>query len=86
MVRYTSLSGDALLQRLLAVDLEKLLRDAREECADQSRRDFRTLRRRSHELLQIVGQELHVLAGAIFEHERKAAGCADAGNRRRREA
>ncbi len=37
-------------------------------------------------LLQIVGEELHVLAGAIFQNEGESAGGADAGNGGRREA
>ena len=44
------------------------------------------LRRGGHEFVQIVGQELHVLAGAVFQNEGESAGGADAGNRGRREA
>ena len=37
-------------------------------------------------LCQIVCQKLNVASGAVFEHELESAGCADSGDRRRREA
>ena len=48
--------------------------------------NLRTLARGGQELVQVVGEKLHVLARAVLENEREAAGCSDAGNRRRREA
>ena len=38
-----------------------------------------------HELLHIVGQELDVFPGTIFQHEGVTPGRADTGNRRWRE-
>ena len=42
------------------------------------------LRAAAMNLFMLLGEERHVLAGAILEHEREAAGRADAGNGRRR--
>ena len=43
-------------------------------------RDLRPFARRSRNLFEIVAEERHILSGAIFQHESKAAGGADAGN------
>ncbi len=76
---------DALLDHLVAVDRHELLRHAGQERGAQAA-DLRPFARRRHELVQIVGEEPDVAAGAVFENKGESAGCADAGNGRRREA
>ena len=77
---------DALLEHLVAIDRHELLRHARQERGDDAGAISGRLRAAAMNLLQIVGQELHVVAGAVFQDEGEAAGGADAGNGRRREA
>src|SRR4029077_1732941 len=68
---------------LVAIDVHKSLRHAREECRrDQA--DLRPLLGRRQELAQVVRQELHVASGPVFEYELESPGCPHAGDRRRR--
>ena len=71
-----------LLEHLVAIDIGEDLRRARDKRRGE-RRKLRPLARRLKESIRVLRQELDALAGAIFEHERHAAGGADAGNRRR---
>ena len=76
--------GDALLDDLVAIDRDELLRHARQEGGAETA-DLRPLARRGHELVQVVREKLHVAARPVLENEGEAAGGADSGNRRRRE-
>src|SRR5262249_24928399 len=74
----------SLLQRLVALDRDELLRHVGQECR-RKRREFRTLARGGNELVRVVGEKRDVTSGAILEDERKAAGRSDTGDGRRRE-
>ena len=74
---------DALRQDLVAIDVDEDLRHGRQERA-VGRSDLRPLAHSFEEAVQVLAEEGHVAARAIFEHEGDAAGRADAGNRRRR--
>src|SRR2546428_13091206 len=78
------LDVDALLERLLPVDGDELLRHPRQEGGVDGG-ELRTLAGCAEELVQIVGEELHVLARPILEHEVESAGRPHARDRRRRE-
>src|SRR5262249_3377921 len=77
--------SDALLQHLVAVDVHKLLRYARQERGGDLA-DFGALPGGCHEFVQVVCQKRDVLAGAILQDKRKAAGGPDARDRRRGES
>ena len=68
---------DALLEHLVPVDVGEELRHAREQRGEEQG-ELGPLARRREELRRVLGQERGVLAGAVLEHERDAAGGADA--------
>src|SRR5262249_9537935 len=73
-----------LLQHFIPVDIHELLRHARQKrCTERA--DFRALPDGRHEFVQVVCQERDVLAAAILQDKREAAGSADTRYRRRRE-
>ena len=75
----------ALLQDLVAVDVNKFLRDAgQERCAKAG--DFRALASGVEKSGEVPGEEWNVGAGTVFKDEGEAAGSADAGNGRRGES
>jgi hypothetical protein len=78
---YTSLDIDPLLEHLVAVDVDKQLRDGGSESGRHAGQ-FGTLSGRFDELGGVLGEEGNVLAGAVFEDESRAARGADTGNRR----
>ena len=73
-----------MLQHFFPVDIHKLLRHAREKgCTDRA--NFWTLASGCQKLVQVVGQELDILSGTIFQDELKSAGSAHSRYCRRRE-
>ena len=74
---------DALREDLVAIDVDQDLRHRRQERAGGGR-NLRPLAHRFEEAVQVFTEKSHVAARAVFEHERDAAGGADAGNGRRR--
>src|SRR5581483_5672278 len=78
--------GDALLEHFLAIDVEKLLRNAGQKGADQARSDLRPLRCGADELLQVLRKKCDVAPAAVFEHECESARSSHTWNRGRREA
>ena len=71
-----------LRQDLVAIDVDEDLRNRRQERAGCGG-DLRALAHGFEEAVQVIAEEGHVAASAVFEHEGDAAGRADAGNRRR---
>ena len=72
---------DALLQDLVAIDVDEDLRHGGQEGAGRGG-DLRAFAHGFEEAVQVFAEEGRIAAGAIFEHEGDAAGGADAGNRR----
>ena len=75
---------DPLLEDLVAIDLGEELRRARQQGGEEPR-ELGSLPRGGQELLGVLGEERGILARAILEHERHAAGRADARDGGRRE-
>ena len=71
--------GDALLDDLVAIHVDELLRHAWEKRGVDAG-DFGALARGGEERIEIVGKKLDVIAGAVFEDERETAGGTDARN------
>src|SRR5579864_8084550 len=62
----------ALLEHLVAVNSNELLRNIGQECCAHAA-NLGTLARRSHELAQIFSQKLDILSRAVLQHKGKAA-------------
>src|SRR5260370_6409845 len=77
--------GDALLNYLVAVHVNELLRHTREKCGG-GEPNLRTLAKCGQKCAQITGKELNILSRPILKHEGKAAGRTDPGNGWRCEA
>ncbi len=75
--------GHCLLDHLVAVHVDELLGHASQERGTDAR-DLRTLAGSRQERVQVVGEELHILAGTVFEDEGESARGAHAGNGGRR--
>src|SRR4029077_15232513 len=75
----------ALLESLVAIDEDELLRHTWQEGGAQTA-NLRSLSRCGHELGEIGRQELHVAARRILEYERESSRRSNAGNRRRRKS
>ena len=76
--------GDSLFENFVFVDIDELLRHARQKGRAQAR-DLGSFARSLDEGVQIRCQERHVLTRPVFENKSESAGRADSGNRRRRE-
>src|SRR5262249_45393594 len=74
---------DALLEGLVSIHGDELLRHPRQE-RGVDRGELRALSGGREELVDVLRQELDVLSGAILEHEGEAPGRSHAGNRRGR--
>src|SRR5207247_8881002 len=77
--------GYALFNRFVPVHLDELLRHARKECRAHAGY-LGTLPGSRKECVQVAGKKLNVLASAVLQNERKSAGSANSGDRRRRKA
>jgi hypothetical protein len=75
---------DGLLEHLVTVDLGEDLRHAGNE-GRRHRGELRALAGGLEELFRVGGEKLDGSPGAVLQHEGHSAGCADAGNGRRRE-
>ena len=69
----------ALLQNLVAVDVDELLRDAGQESGAEAG-NLRPLASRFHKSAQVLREELDIAAGTVFQDESESAGGANPRN------
>ena len=75
--------ADSLLQYFVAVHIDKLLRNTRQESRTEAG-DFRPLSSGFEKCGQIFSEKRNIATGTVFKNESEASGCADARNGRRR--